>query len=963
MAQVRSRYKLPGEVSVEDEQCIVCGATTTFCCSRCRRVYYCSQSCQRLDWRSHKLTCTESSVTPPPVGPSATAGLPSPKITLGAQVSLHELATETLKQSLMTRFVSMVGAYEWFDVNTSGYLDFDEFERTLVANGVTKTAVIKEMFTALDRQGAGKISLCKFLADAVKKLNPRDIGEPIGSPPVEAITTPPAEVLPSDPEALPAGRRALRAAAILAFRNGRYDDAIVSSLHALGITSPGLRWVSAIPRHPDSLTELLLLGKVFTVTKQLQKGEPFVKLIFDIFPPTSNFFPNHVLATLLCCVGELMDLYDQPSAGAYFDAYLDLTLKVFGQSSLVYGDALTVVSAFHFRRAALDHALTLSDRAKKIRKENINPPHARLADAYNNRGIILKALQRFKEAIPELKEAAGQRVKLFGVNSLPVADVFFTLASCGEEPEKYFSACHSVRLKLLGPTHTDTLAVASELKKLGVGRAPDTVIDKKELQELLPAEKENAKPVSPRLSLGLPPSVSNDPRLDSLVIKPGRQRPSQSSKFVKPQIKSREKPEERREETEDHENDVSEDDEADKVEQDHEDDSEHDDDEEEGISATNRSLLVSSPKVASMRVEPTVPKPIPRSPSMKLPESPFAKSHASLGEPNFVENLLTLDEKVVEESGFDIQKALPKRPPAFWIPIAMETVYAKKLIKEESDPEGEGILIHSFFQGLMNAERELRLVFQLLNGIFANIHGQKSGLFRRAPKQGLNVNNFVEFLHSRTKNVGLMEYFSEMLKDRHPVTYTKIVKDLEPVMELENTLLAKYLVKLEAEKKSIVFIQAEISKIPRESIGPTEEGKVVNEAITLLPEINKIKNVIVERSKLVSKGVALITELFGIKKVNDELDLAIGCLDELQLSLEEGGLPDPNKPAASNHLDNINYDDDEDEHDYNNYDDFSDDVSREEDNNDDDEKPIEDQDERPAVRKPLKSSESKIFID
>ena len=481
MAQTVTKFAFPNEVTTEVEQCIVCGATTTFCCSRCRRVYYCSQSCQRLDWRSHKLTCSETTATPPPVSLPPQSALPAPKITLEAQVSMYERATQTFQKSLLARFGSIIGAYEWFDTNTSGFLDIHEFERTLIAGGVNNTSIIKEMFSALDRSGSGRISISTFLAESVKKLNVQPLEEM--HPPKPPVETKKQE-LPSDPATLPPGRRALRAAAILAFRNGRYDDAIVSALQALGITSPGSRWVSSVSKHPDNIVELMLLSRVFAATKQLQRGEPFVRLLSEIFTPSTDIYPAHVQATLLCSVGEILDLYNLGNIGfEYFKKYLEMSQRMYGPNSLVFGDALTIVSAFHYRRGAHSDAIKAASEALEIRSKNLRPPHARLADSFINRGIITKSLGRYEEAINDLKEGAEQRVKLFGTNSIPVADVFHLLGTCGDrfkEARRYLSASHAVRLKLLGPTHRDTLIVAELLSRL-----PPVEVEKENRQQLL----------------------------------------------------------------------------------------------------------------------------------------------------------------------------------------------------------------------------------------------------------------------------------------------------------------------------------------------------------------------------------------------------------------------------------------------------------------------------------------------
>lgn len=50
----------PRMFSTPAEACIVCSGTEkTKRCSRCKSVYYCGPSCQRVDWFQHKKVCTE----------------------------------------------------------------------------------------------------------------------------------------------------------------------------------------------------------------------------------------------------------------------------------------------------------------------------------------------------------------------------------------------------------------------------------------------------------------------------------------------------------------------------------------------------------------------------------------------------------------------------------------------------------------------------------------------------------------------------------------------------------------------------------------------------------------------------------------------------------------------------------------------------------------------------------------
>ena len=849
MARIRTKFEFPKEVTSEAEQCIVCGAVTTFCCSRCRRVFYCSQSCQRLDWRSHKLTCSETTNTPPPVSLPPPSSMPEQVISLEAQVSMYERATETLKQSLLARFGSIIGAYEWFDTNTGGCLDIHEFERTLLAGGVAKASVVKEMFSALDRPGSGRISVSDFLAEAVKKLNIRTLDENFPPSTAPRVIADDKKVeRPSDPSTLPPGRRALRAASILAFRNGRYDDAIVSSLQALGITSPGARWVSSVPKHPDSLVELMLLSRIFAVSKQLQRGEPFMRLVGEIFSPESTaMFPPHVHVTLLCSVGELMDQYNlRAQAFAYLNKYLEMTLMMFGVSSLVYGDALTVVSGYHARIGAFLEALSLASKALDIRVTNLKPPHARLADSYLNRGILCKALGKVKDAIIDLKEAAEQRVKLFGASSVPVADAFFVLGTCEGfiEAEKYLSAAHAVRVKLLGPTHVDTLTAAAALRQL---------------KPVPPQEKENDKPPQPPQPAELEASKyhtqnsvfkdlliqSSDNLADIAIpdtVVSSDSETSQSSSLSSSSSEARE-------------------------------------------GHISPLPTVSMIKLPTKSVDPSK---FSRAKSIVvLPESPFREAQQRMGNDLFLQRLVVLDESLVgTTANFSLQSVMPtKAGDSFWVPLAMKAVYAKRVIAEELGPESDGSRITTFMNNLKQSEQDIRLVFHLLNGIFTNLKQQQGSRVFTTPSKsfssrqmaGLTVINFSDFINSRTQNVALMEYFTKLLKSRYPEVYYEILERLACVKKVGGIDIADYMARLTNVKKSIDFVHSDLSQLSATAAA----GPSMANILAIVPEVSSLKKILTERAKSVAQGVAFIGELFRAAKQSEVVDKAVECIEEL----------------------------------------------------------------------------------
>lgn len=55
-AAASARALLPSAVHVCGAA--MCSANGTLRCSRCKAQYYCSAKCQKLDWKTHKLSCT-----------------------------------------------------------------------------------------------------------------------------------------------------------------------------------------------------------------------------------------------------------------------------------------------------------------------------------------------------------------------------------------------------------------------------------------------------------------------------------------------------------------------------------------------------------------------------------------------------------------------------------------------------------------------------------------------------------------------------------------------------------------------------------------------------------------------------------------------------------------------------------------------------------------------------------------
>ena len=638
-----------------DEQCIVCGKLTTFCCSKCRRVFYCSQACQRVDWRSHKITCSEvrdiKGHDPRLIYSAESRKLP----VATSGMSMHDKASEIFKECLMSRFGSIVGAYEWFDINRNGTVDYSEFQKMVVAaNSSMDLMYVRELFAALDRNGDGKLSLSEFLNDAVQRLRTPS------STKIENSATPSPVVSVQ----LSPARRALRTAALLAFRNGRYNDAIVAAQQALGITSASLK-SSLIAAHPDNLVEVLLLCRAFAVSNPM-KGEPLLELLQTILPPDQpTTFPAHVEATLLCSIAEIFDSYNKsPTAALYYQQYLRRLSDHFTTDSLVFSDGLTLASAFYLRSGQVEEAVEATRRAKEIRSAQLPAPHARVADALNNFGIALKMHAQLEKAIPAFAAAWEMRVALFGAVSVPAADSEFSLGSChlalhyvsvggGHDSRAvlHLTSAHAVRLKLLGPSHPDSLIAAETLRQAVQAKASNKNLPPPQGTLLNATLEENA--------------VMHAVVAEELNLNP---------------------------------NDA------------------------ETESETASDMVAEEP-VTQMRksahfFDGTVVFP---------PGSVFADALARQGQEGFLESLRLMDAKglLSGKPDFDLAPSLP-RGGAPWISLALKLVFAKRLLEEPALLTHDEELVETLFKSIKKSETSLGVIFGILNTINSKINQQRS---------------------------------------------------------------------------------------------------------------------------------------------------------------------------------------------------------------------------------------------
>jgi tetratricopeptide (TPR) repeat protein len=761
--------------------------------------------------------------------------------------NVSEKASEAFKESLMARFHSIVAAYEWFDTQFHGQVNYGEFEKTLSFWPRRKLdrMEVREYFTALDPSGRGTLSLSEFLNEAVKRLGPPEtFGEP------KALNRP---VPSSTVTELSPARRALRAAALLAFRNGRFEDAMVSAMQALGLVSlSGIE--TRVGTNPVNLVELLLLCRTFlTQKKDLHIGDQILTLVTRIVPPDTppSSFPSHVKITLLSTLGDLCEGYARRDlAGPYYVEYLHSVETEFGSDSLAFGDALTIVGSFFLKsNTTIERAIDATELAKDIREKHLPHAHVRLGDAWMNYGIALKRGKRFEASIDALEKSLGIRETVFGTPSLPVGDVLFSLGACYMQwaagtqnfPTESilaksvdaFERCKGIRIELLGHRHEETLAVAEALAKVRLALGPGN--DKLKVTQPVDLHAKRSVETLPRQIT--PPVV---PRQVTPPVVPRQATPAASE-----------------------------------------------------IWSATPSIQVSPAPVVTGPVDDTFEESEntvedePHSALSPQPVEPFplfADYISQYGHSECVAAVIRGDPQLFPEVDIDIEPELPDTLPDSFRTGA-ELAYLRRVGQMERQTESDRELLEIFFANLKSAQGELRTVFSLLNSIHSKLSGNP------AP---LDLSSFPLFIRSSTNDSSnLIEYFAPMLREQHREMHDSVMTSLESISRANELSIRAFLLGLQAEFRSVSFIQSEFTErvSTPASDDETPTANLDREAVRLRPAAADLISKLSTRIKVFAEGISVLVELFEIpqEQIIDRVDEAMDALTEFYQLMKENG--------------------------------------------------------------------------
>ncbi|KAF4697150.1 hypothetical protein FOZ60_011822 [Perkinsus olseni] len=370
-------------------------------------------------------------------------------------------------------------AAEWFGHHYDGKMNLEEFKNTIAMmrpgdvpgrQSVLPPGVAPyELFGVMDSAGSGEIDLAALMQSYWEVEFRGAARDP--SP----VTSYPRGSSVAQPESF------------------RYDDAIVNAKQALRDAT------GAANSAGDALVELLLLSRAYAASSQHDLGAGFVDTLMLAFVESyvvdenHNFcsmpnrkqrdlhqypvvegektavvanLPLHVRASLECNIAEICEMHGKHlEAEAYYQKYITTVTRGFGAESLAAGDAFNLVACFQLKRSSesgssgehLSDALVLARKCLAIREKLLPYP-----------SLHTLALQSSTFTRPlAIREA------LFGLDSLPVADVKYSLglALCAlQQPPSqsalgFLTAAQAIRIRELGPKHTDSVLATEAVER------------------------------------------------------------------------------------------------------------------------------------------------------------------------------------------------------------------------------------------------------------------------------------------------------------------------------------------------------------------------------------------------------------------------------------------------------------------------------------------------------------------
>ncbi|XP_953208.1 uncharacterized protein TA09030 [Theileria annulata] len=294
-----------------------------------------------------------------------------------------------------------------------------------------------------------------------------------------------------------ATRMLLRKMALKKFANNNYSDALLNAHYSLLLSKKFHSQVRKTPLCGEMAIELMILSKCYAQIGHFKKGKEHLAEFRFLVENTllqyskgpealSADSQNAVIdcdkklfLTIVYILAEVLSSYGMSEdAEIFFSKYLALYVQIYGEFDLGLTNALSNVCIYMIRDKQYLKALPLCIKNLEILKKHLGDydseqPNIKVADAYNNLGIVYRLLNNPVDALQQFFKAIDMKMRLYRDRNHPsVQDILLSIGCCFHVLGQFTSSAsiyrevYATRCDLLGKSHTSTIAVHQLIKDL-----------------------------------------------------------------------------------------------------------------------------------------------------------------------------------------------------------------------------------------------------------------------------------------------------------------------------------------------------------------------------------------------------------------------------------------------------------------------------------------------------------------
>ncbi|UKK02778.2 hypothetical protein MACK_002875 [Theileria orientalis] len=294
-----------------------------------------------------------------------------------------------------------------------------------------------------------------------------------------------------------ATRMRLRTMALKNFSKHNYSDALLEAHYSLLLAKKFHLQTRNTPLCGEMAMELLILSKCYSHIGHFNKGREHLAEFKFLVENTLLGYTNgeqslsedakyaiiecdkKLFLNIVYLLAEILTGYGMwEDAEVFFSKYLTLYTQIYGETDVGLSNALNSVCIYMLKSKQYFKALPLCIKSLNILNNHYgdyesDTPNMRVADAYNNLGIVYRLMENPVDAIQQFFKAIDMKMRILDDRNHPaIQDIFLSIGCCLHVLGHFTTAAaiyrevYVTRSDTFGNNHSSTIAVKQLLEDL-----------------------------------------------------------------------------------------------------------------------------------------------------------------------------------------------------------------------------------------------------------------------------------------------------------------------------------------------------------------------------------------------------------------------------------------------------------------------------------------------------------------